>query len=135
MLTVSITESVVLAARPPVRLHVTVPTLQVHPPVESVIAVTVISCGSANVNIAELSIAVDELVFVTFTVTWSAVSPCFTIIGLGLSDIVSVGTTTGCTNVDKSKSAYSSISSCALIFVSVGHSAGYILLVPTGVIT
>ncbi len=110
---VSVTESVVLAAKSVVREHDKVATVQIHPPVGSLMPVMVSPAGTVKLRTAELSVSVDPLF--TFTVSWSAVSADFTVSGLGAKVTLTVGTTTGCTNAERSKSAYSSISSCALI--------------------
>ena len=124
----SVTESLVPAASSELRVQVSVATVQVQLPEESVMAVTVNSGGSAKLNVTELSIAVVVLVLVTVTASWSAESPDPTLSGLGLKTMLSEGTTTGCTKADRSKSAYSSIFSCADMAPEFGgHSAGKIV--------
>jgi len=53
-LTVRVTESFALAARLVVRVQVKVPTVQIQPPVKSVMAVTIMPVGGAIVKMAEL---------------------------------------------------------------------------------
>src|SRR6202789_1669294 len=76
-LTVTVTASLVLAARGVVRVQVNVPTVQIQPPpaVESVIAVAVTPAGSVIVNIVFAGSGTVELVFATLAAMVSAVSP------------------------------------------------------------
>ena len=66
-LMVSVTESVVLAARLVVRAHDNVLTVQIHPPVGSLMPVIVSPVGSVKLRTAELSVCVVPLF--TFTVS------------------------------------------------------------------
>ncbi len=73
-LTVKVTESLVLAAIPTVRVQVSVPTVQLQPPVASLSAVAVRPAGSVKVRTAVLLIGAVGLVLVTFTVNCTPVS-------------------------------------------------------------
>src|SRR5271154_5698126 len=66
--TVRVTESLVLVAMPAVRVQLKVATVQLHPPVGSVIAEAVIPAGSVIVRMVLLGSATVELVLVTSTV-------------------------------------------------------------------
>lgn len=127
-LTVSVTESLALAARPVVRVHAKVAGLHVQPPVESVIEVAVRPVGSVTARARELGSAMVALVLVTFTVIVSELSPSLNTAGLGLvlMLIETVAGTTGVTKLERSNSEYSSIFSCALIPEADGaeHSVG-----------
>ncbi len=96
-LRVNVTASLAPAASSVVRVQLSVATVQRQPPVESVMAVTATSGGSASVIVTKLSMGVVALVLVTFTTSGSAVSPDFPVKGLGAKAIEIVGTTTGCT--------------------------------------
>src|ERR1700722_1033648 len=122
-LTVNVTGSLMVLPMLVVRVHFRVLKVQLQPLVESVSETAVRPCGNVIDMAAEGSIAVLALVFVISMVTTSAESFCFTINGLGLNTTVNVGKTLGGTNADRSKKAYSSIPSCALIGMA-GHSAG-----------
>jgi len=126
-LTVKVTASLAPAAMIVARAQLRVLSVQLQPPAGSARAVMVSPGGGAKARTTVLSIGALALVLIVPTVTWSAVSPCLTINGLGLKVMESVGTTTGVTKDERSKSAYSSISSCALIVPGGGHSNGYAL--------
>src|ERR1700677_1446584 len=127
--TVIRTLSVAPAARVVVRVHDRVPTVQIQPPSVSVIAVAVRPAGRVTLSAVALLRASVSLVSVTATVTVSSVSPSMKTESLGLVVIAmeTVGRTMGTTKLERSKSAYSSIFSCAIsAVVKVGHSAGNI---------
>ncbi len=65
-LMVSVTESVVLGTRPAVREHDAVATVQIHPPVGSLMPVMVSPAGIVKLSTTELSVPFVPLF--TFTV-------------------------------------------------------------------
>ena len=104
-------------AIPVVCVQVSVLTEQFQPPVESVsvIAVAVRAEGSVMAKVMGKSVLALSAVLPLAkpTVIESALSPSLKVVGLLPRVMVIEGTTTGVTALERSKSAYSSIFSCA----------------------